>query len=160
MNILANGHLIEIRVVVEYENALVAGIGNIGLLHAKFLIRTHHALAGNSAQLALLYLHVGHVLVVVAGRAIQRNGDYSAHEHVLCGSYYLYRRFLADFKLADPQGVGVGVLFHCDALSDYYVGDVCALLCPCFDLAAAHSHSVAEFFYRHIGFNVIVKPLH
>ena len=160
MNILADEHLIEIRVVVQDKNTLVAGVRNIGLIKVKLLIRTHHAFAGNSAELTLLDLHVGHVLVVVAGSVIERSRNKRTNEHVLRRSNDLHRRFLSYVDLANPECVSVGVLFHSNALADYNVCDVGALLCPGLDLASAHGHAVAEFLYRHIGFNVVVKPLH
>ena len=88
-------------------------------------------------------------------------GNECANKYVLCTGYNLNIGSLVTcIKLADPQMVGVGVLFHSGDLCHNYVFDIFAKNLKTFYFRAGNGQAIAVFFISNVAYvNEIRKPI-
>ena len=155
-NVANVGTKLVCAVLIEDENAVFFLAGALVGSQLQFTHRAEHTKGLNAAELACLN---GDVTGQLCNG--QSCGNKCANKYVLCTGYNLNIRTLVTcIKLANPQVVRVGVLFHSGDLCHNYVFNIFAKNLKALNLRAGNGQAIAVFFIANVAnVNEISKPI-
>ena len=150
-----SGHAVGVVPLVQHQNAVLDGVGEVVNGQAQLAQAAQHAAALHAAQHALFDLHAAGQL-----RAVQRHGHKVAHLEVGRAGDDLQRSSLPHFHLADDHVVGVRMghdgLNAADDHVFHRVGGVFVAL----HLAAGHGEPVGHLLGGAVKIGEFLRPVH